>query len=72
MDVHAATAAQVFGVDLADVTADQRRLAKVLNFGVIYGLSAFGISQQTELTAEEGKQFIEGLLQPLPGHQGVH
>ena len=67
LDVHAATAAQVFGVDLADVTADQRRLAKVLNFGVIYGLSAFGISQQTELTAEEGKQFIESYFNRYPG-----
>ena len=67
LDVHAATAAQVFGVDLADVTADQRRLAKVLNFGIIYGLSAFGISQQTELTAEEGKQFIESYFNRYSG-----
>ena len=67
LDIHAATAAQVFGVDLAAVTADQRRLAKVLNFGIIYGLSAFGISQQTELTAEEGKQFIESYFNRYPG-----
>ena len=54
-------------MDLADVTADQRRLAKVLNFGIIYGLSAFGISQQTELTAEEGKQFIESYFNRYSG-----
>ena len=58
-DIHASTAALVYKVALGDVTTDMRRLAKVMNFGVIYGLSAFGIAQQTELTQEEGARFIE-------------
>ena len=65
-DIHAATAAQVYGVALEEVTADMRRIAKVLNFGIIYGLSAFGISQQTELTVEEGRGFIESYLGRYP------
>ncbi|MBI4337321.1 MAG: DNA polymerase I [Chloroflexi bacterium] len=67
LDIHAATASQVFHVPLEQVTSDQRRLAKVLNFGVIYGLSAYGISQQTSLSTEEGAQFIEGYLGTYPG-----
>ncbi len=65
-DIHAATASQVYGVALDEVTADMRRIAKVLNFGIIYGLSAFGISQQTELTVEEGRGFIESYLGRYP------
>ena len=67
LDIHTATAAEVFDVGLDAVNADQRRLAKVLNFGVIYGLSAFGIAQQTELTVEEGSQFIERYFSRYPG-----
>ena len=66
-DIHAATASSVYGVPLTDVTADMRRIAKIMNFGVIYGLSAFGISQQTGLTAEEGKTFIETYFSKYPG-----
>jgi DNA polymerase-1 len=69
LDIHAATAAQVFNVALGDVTADHRRLAKVLNFGVIYGLSAFGIAQQTELSVEEGRAFIDSYFGRYPGIQ---
>ena len=65
-DIHAATAAQVYGVALDEVTSDMRRIAKVLNFGIIYGLSAFGIAQQTELTLEEGRGFIESYLGRYP------
>ena len=65
-DIHSATAAQVYGVGMDQVTADMRRIAKVLNFGIIYGLSAFGISQQTELTVEEGRTFIESYLGRYP------
>ncbi|MDA1188142.1 MAG: DNA polymerase I [Chloroflexi bacterium] len=65
-DIHAATAAQVYGVELDQVTPDMRRIAKVLNFGIIYGLSAFGIAQQTELSMEEGKNFIESYLGRYP------
>ena len=65
-DIHAATASMVYKVPLGGVTADMRRIAKVMNFGVIYGLSAFGISQQTELTNEEGTQFIATYLGSYP------
>ncbi|MEE2656393.1 MAG: DNA polymerase I [Chloroflexota bacterium] len=65
-DIHAATASQIYGVELDRVTADMRRNAKVLNFGIIYGLSAFGIAQQTELSMEEGRDFIEGYLGRYP------
>lgn len=58
-DIHAATAAEVLQVDLADVTADQRRLAKVVNFGVLYGMSGHGLAQQTGLPREEALKFIE-------------
>jgi DNA polymerase-1 len=57
-DIHAATASLVYKVPLEEVLPDMRRVAKAMNFGVIYGLSAFGISQQTTLTNEEGAQFI--------------
>ena len=65
-DIHAATAAQVYSVELDQVTPDMRRIAKVLNFGIIYGLSAFGIAQQTELSMEEGRDFIESYLGRYP------
>lgn len=58
-DIHSSTASLIYGVPISEVTRDMRRLAKVMNFGVAYGLSAFGISQQTELSREEGAQFIE-------------
>ncbi|MBF8267396.1 MAG: polA [Dehalococcoidia bacterium] len=66
-DIHAATASQVYNVPIPFVTPDMRRIAKVMNFGVIYGLSAYGISQQTDLTAEEGARFIEDYFSRYPG-----
>ena len=65
-DIHASTAALVYRVPIDGVNADMRRLAKVMNFGVIYGLSAFGIANQTELTMEEGTQFIDTYLGSYP------
>ena len=67
LDIHAATAAQVYDVALDAVTADQRRIAKVLNFGVIYGVSGWGISQQTGLKMEEGRQFIASYFERYQG-----
>ncbi|MBI2855324.1 MAG: DNA polymerase I, partial [Chloroflexi bacterium] len=69
-DIHSATASQVYGVPLDSVTSDMRRVAKVMNFGVIYGLSAYGISQQTDLSPDEGARFIEGYFSRYPGIQG--
>jgi DNA polymerase-1 len=58
-DVHARTAAETFGVAPADVTRDQRRIAKMLNFGIAYGLSAFGLSQRLELPPGEAQNIID-------------
>jgi DNA polymerase-1 len=69
-DIHAATASQMFNVPVNDVDAEQRRIAKVLNFGVIYGLGPYGISQQTGFSREEGRQFIDTYLSRYPGING--
>ena len=69
-DIHAATASQMFDVPINEVGAEQRRIAKVLNFGVIYGLGPYGISQQTGFSREEGRHFIETYLSRYPGIHG--
>jgi len=66
-DIHAATASSVYDVPIDGVTPDMRRIAKIMNFGVLYGLSAFGIRQQTGLSAEEGQRFIETYFGSYPG-----
>ena len=66
-DIHAATASLMFDVSVNDVDAEQRRIAKVLNFGVIYGLSPHGISQQTGFSREEGAMFIDAYFSKYPG-----
>ena len=66
-DVHSATASLMYDVPLAQTTSDMRRIAKVLNFGVIYGLSAYGIAQQTEFSPEEGQKFIDNYFATYPG-----
>ena len=66
-DIHAATASSVYGVPIGDVTSEMRRIAKIMNFGVLYGLSAFGISRQTDLSADEGAAFIETYFGKYPG-----
>ena len=58
-DIHARTAAEVFGIPQADVTANQRRLAKVVNFGLFYGLSDFGLARDTGMSTEEARVFID-------------
>ena len=57
-DVHQATAAEVFGVALKDVTTDQRRSAKAINFGLIYGMSAFGLARQLGIARDEAQQYV--------------
>ena len=69
-DIHTATAAMMFDVPSGEVNSDHRRIAKVLNFGVIYGLSAYGISQQTEFGPDEGTRFIESYFTKYPGIRG--
>jgi DNA polymerase-1 len=66
-DIHAATASQVFGVPLSGVTKDMRRLAKTINFGVIYGMSEYGLEQATALSREEASQFIKSYFEKYSG-----
>jgi DNA polymerase-1 len=65
-DIHAATAAQLFGVTPDKVTPDMRRLAKTVNFGVIYGMSEYGLEQATELSREEAGKFITAYFEKRP------
>jgi DNA polymerase-1 len=65
-DVHNRTAAEVFGVNTEEVTPEQRRQAKIANFAVIYGVSAYGLSQQTDMTAEEADMFIKIYFKKYP------
>jgi DNA polymerase I len=65
-DIHAATAAQLFGVEPAKVTADMRRLAKTVNFGIIYGMSEYGLEQATELSREDAGKFIDAYFEKRP------
>ncbi|GAB4320283.1 MAG: DNA polymerase I [Candidatus Zixiibacteriota bacterium] len=66
-DVHARTAAEIFGIEEKDVTPEQRRLAKTANFGIIYGVSAYGLSHQSDMTVGEAKQFIDTYFERYPG-----
>ncbi|MCI0531571.1 MAG: DNA polymerase I [candidate division Zixibacteria bacterium] len=65
-DIHTRTAAEVFGVDPKNVNEEQRRQAKIANFSVIYGVSAYGLSQQTEMTIEEADMFIKVYFKRYP------
>ena len=65
-DIHASTAAQVFNVPLEDVTREQRSNAKTVNFGIIYGVSAFGLSNQTDLSRSEAKELIDTYYKTYP------
>ena len=68
-DIHNATSSLVYDVPIDEVTDDMRRIAKILNFGVLYGVTAFGISQQTDLTPEQGQRFIKVFFEQYPGIQ---
>ena len=65
-DIHAATAAKVFGVALDEVSREQRSNAKTVNFGIVYGVSAFGLSQQTNLSRSEAKELIDAYYLTYP------
>jgi DNA polymerase-1 len=66
-DVHRATAAEVFGVSIGQVTADQRRNAKAINFGLIYGMSAFGLAKQLGIGRGEAQSYVEMYFARYPG-----
>lgn len=66
-DIHKATAAEVFGVPLDEVTTDQRRSAKAINFGLIYGMSAFGLSKQLNIPRNEAQKYMDLYFERYPG-----
>jgi len=66
-DIHATTASAIYNVPLENVTKDQRRHAKAINFGLIYGMSAFGLTRTTNLTLAEAENFVKAYFQEFPG-----
>ncbi len=65
-DIHSATSALVYDVPIDEVTPEMRRIAKILNFGVIYGLSRYGIARQTDLSQEQGQAFMDKYFEQYP------
>lgn len=66
-DIHKATASEVFGVPLSDVSSDQRRSAKAINFGLIYGMSAFGLGRQLDVSRKVAQEYIDRYFERYPG-----
>lgn len=66
-DIHSKTASDIFHVDINSVTSEQRRQAKAVNFGILYGISSFGLSEDLGIDLVSAKKFIEGYLQTYPG-----
>jgi DNA polymerase-1 len=66
-DIHAATAARIYHIPLAEVTSDMRRKAKTANFGIIYGISAFGLAERLNIPRSEAKELIDGYFANFPG-----
>lgn len=67
LDIHQATAAEVLGITLDEVTSEQRRRAKAINFGLIYGMSAFGLAKQLEISRGEAQEYIDVYFKRYPG-----
>lgn len=67
IDIHTATAANIFGVPLEEVTSDMRRKAKTANFGIIYGISTFGLSERLSIPRSDAKAIIDGYFNSFPG-----
>lgn len=67
MDIHAATAAKVYGVDMNDVDKEMRRNAKTVNFGIVYGISAFGLSERLNIPRYEAREMIDNYFEQYPG-----
>ncbi|XNM79888.1 DNA polymerase [Escherichia coli] len=74
-DIHRATAAEVFGLPLETVTSEQRRSAKAINFGLIYGMSAFGLARQLNIPRKEAQKYMDLYFERYPGvleYMGTH
>ncbi|MGP9636684.1 DNA polymerase I [Psychrobacter sp. AOP3-A1-26] len=67
LDIHAATAAEVLGKDVAEVTSTERRNAKAINFGLLYGMSAFGLAKQLQMSRSEAQDYIDMYFERYPG-----
>lgn len=65
-DIHAATAAKIYKVDIKEVTADMRRKAKTANFGIIYGISVFGLAERMNVSRQEARELIDGYFETYP------
>ena len=66
-DIHAATAAKIYGVGIEDVSREMRSSAKTANFGIIYGISSFGLSERLTISRKEAKDLIDGYFNSYPG-----
>ena len=66
-DIHAITAAEIFSIDLSSINHDQRRAAKAINFGLIYGMSPFGLSKQLDIEISEAKAYVDRYFERYPG-----
>ncbi len=66
-DIHSTTAAAIYGIELSDVTKEMRRHAKAINFGLIYGMSSFGLTRSTDLTLAEADEFVKTYFKKFPG-----
>ncbi len=71
-DIHRATAAEVFGLPLDSVSSEQRRSAKAINFGLIYGMSAFGLARQLNIPRKEAQKYMDLYFRTLSGRPGVY
>ncbi len=69
VDIHSATAAKIYNIDIKDVSPEQRRVAKTANFGIMYGISAFGLSQRLDISISEAKKIIDDYFKAFPSIQ---
>ncbi len=71
IDVHSATASEIFNIPLEDVTSDHRRSAKAINFGLIYGMSAFGLTRQLGIPRKEAQAYLDTYFERYTGVRNI-